>query len=574
MHSRWNEAEAASFVAEAPAAPSELMLRVYTSRLLGTERSLVLHGGGNTSVKTQLADLHGTLEDVLFVKGSGSDLASVAAADFCAVRLNPVRQLAHLTDLDNAALASAVSTSLARPAAHKPSIETLLHALLPWKFVEHTHADAVLAITNTSNGAAIAREVFADLAPLVPFRASGFALAKACAQAYAEQAGPRTIGLILLHHGVFAFGNSARASYENMLHLVTLAEDYLQKRSAWSFPGRPAAHSAIDLVRVATLRRDVSRAAGFPLLLQRQQSALAQEFARRPDLPVLCAQGPATPQHAVFIKRVPLLGLDVPSYVRAYEELVSATYPGKCAADLGLDPAPRIVIDQEVGVWVAAIDPSYLAIASRILQQDLEIKSFAAGHDRYAGLPAEQILDAEIHYGGFERRLLSERGDEPALLGEVVLACGTAGVGNDALLAQALLQRGAALAWLGHPAVEGVLSIPPELPFEDAIQRLVEHYGGLDVLVVLGDNGRDWIQACGPVLALAPRGGRIVAVGAEDAENRQRVRRLASAAQLPAVCIMLPQPSALTSSAARLIAELSTSECARLAGTLNLAPVR
>jgi methylthioribose-1-phosphate isomerase len=138
MRSRWNDAEAASFVAASEAAPPELMLRVYTSRLLGAERSLVLHGGGNTSVKTQLEDLHGTLEEVLFVKGSGSDLASIDAADFCAVRLEPVRRLAHLTDLDNAALAASVSTALARPSAHKPSIETLLHALLPWKFVEHS----------------------------------------------------------------------------------------------------------------------------------------------------------------------------------------------------------------------------------------------------------------------------------------------------------------------------------------------------------------------------------------------------------------------------------------------------
>jgi rhamnose utilization protein RhaD (predicted bifunctional aldolase and dehydrogenase) len=550
MQSRWNDDEAARWAA-APA--PDLGVRVYTSRLLGAEKALVLHGGGNTSVKMQLADAFGAAQDVLCVKGSGSDLAQVSPGDFSAVRLAAVRRLIQLEDLDNEALMREVSATIARAPSPRPSIETLLHAVLPFKFVEHTHADAILAVTNTVNGERIARTLFGETAPLVPFRHSGFALAKACDAVYREQATANTIGLILLHHGVVAFGNSARASYENMLRLVTRAEGYLQAQGAWTLPRDPVPFPEPDPQRIAKLRRKLSRTAGFPLLLQRQEGAEWQAYARRADLAAVNAEGPATPQHAVFIKREPLLGADIAGYAERYLRYVAAAYPGKSPADLGLDPAPRVMIDARTGVWVAGINLHYLQVTGEILQQDREIKTRAAAHDRYAGLPPQAILEAEIHYGGFERRLRAG-GDSAALLGEAALVIGPRQ--ETKKIEAALEQRGAAV----------VTAVPAG---DQALQRLTTRYGGLDMLLLV-DADESAIGACAPLLRLAPRGGRVVAVEAARSGWIARVAEAAKAQGLPFASVRLTDAAPLTPVQADLISRLCDPALARSSPRLTL----
>jgi rhamnose utilization protein RhaD (predicted bifunctional aldolase and dehydrogenase) len=484
MRSRWNDADAAREAART----SQPLLgeRVYTSRLLGAERALVLHGGGNTSVKSQ---------GLLYVKGSGSDLASVKESDFSVVRLDQAAALIERPDLDNAALREAVAQTAARPGPGA-SIETLMHALLPWPFVEHTHADAILAVANTVNGTRIAAELFGELAPLVPFHPSGFALAKACLEVYRTQASAGTIGLILLHHGVVAFGRSARESYENMLALVTRAEHYLESKGAWQLPVDPRPFSW-DVARIARLRRDVSHAAGFPLLLAAQEGETWQAFARRADLEALCAAGPATPQHAVFLRAQAMAGTDIDAFAQRYGTLVRAAHPDIEHEVAGFDFAPRVIVDPELGAWVAAIDPAHLHMAAEILQQDLEIKSRASTHDRYEGLPPGENIDAEIQYGGQERRLRARGGPATRLLGEAVLI--SARDGNEAPCS-AYARAGAGVVHDGSLAA-------PEL-VRDAVRR----FGGIDVLV-LDSPDIALLDAAAPALTQAPRGGRVVAAG-------------------------------------------------------------
>jgi rhamnose utilization protein RhaD (predicted bifunctional aldolase and dehydrogenase) len=536
MQSRWNDDQAARWAAQV--AP-ELGLRVYTSRLLGAERTLVLHGGGNTSVKLPLIDVFGAAQEALCVKGSGSDLAQVTPDDFSTVRLAAVRRLIELDDLDNDALMREVAATIARAPSPRPSIETLLHAVLPFQFVEHTHADAILAVTNTAGGERIARTLFGDMAPLVPFRESGFALAKACHAVYRQQATADTIGLVLLHHGVVAFGNSARASYENMLRLVTRAEEYLQAHGAWVLPRDPAPFAPSDPLRIARMRRELSHTSGFPLLLRLQQGAEWQAYARRADLAALSAEGPATPQHAVFIKREPLLGTDVAGYAQRYARYVEEAYPGKSPADLGLDPAPRVIVDAQIGVWVAGIDAHHLQVTGEILQQDREIKTRAAAHDRYAGLPPRAILEAEIHYGGFERRLRAG-GDAAALLGEAALIVGP---GEPAkTLAAGLERRGAAAATAA--SVD-----------DRALQELIGLYGGLDMLLLV-DADEGAIDACAALLHLAPRGGRIVAVDLARSGCIANAAQAAKRQQLPFAGVRLADGAAVAPVQADLIARL------------------
>jgi len=496
MRSRWNDADAVREAAQA----NEALLgeRVYTSRLLGAERALVLHGGGNTSVKS-----HG----LLYVKSSGSDLAGVKESDFSAVRLDQALALIEGPDLDNAALREAVAQAAARPGPGA-SIETLMHALLPWPYVEHTHADAILAVANTVNGTRIAGELFGELAPLVPFHPSGFALAKACLEVYRTQASARTIGLILLHHGVVAFGRSARESYENMLALVTRAEGYLATRGAWQLPVDPRPFSW-NVARIARLRRDVSRAAGFPLLLAAQEGPAWQAFARRADLEAMCAAGPATPQHAVFLRAQAMAGTDIDAFEQRYAALVRTAHPAIEHEVAGFDFAPRVIVDPDLGAWVAAIDSAHLRMAAEILRQDLEIKSRASAHDCYEGLPADANIDAEIHYGGQERRLRARGGPATRLLGEAVLI--GAGEGSEAL-GSAYARAGAAVVRDG--------SLGGSALVRDTVRR----FGGIDVLV-LDTPDVALLDAAAPALTQAPRGGRVVAAGFPASESGPLVRR-------------------------------------------------
>ena len=561
MQSLWNDADAACCA-------DELQLRAYTSRLLGRERALVLHGGGNTSVKLVQRNLFGEEEARLYVKGSGADLAQVTPADFTPVRLQEVRRLIGLEALGNAQLMDAVATCLAG-AGPKPSIETLLHACLPWKYVEHTHADSVLAITNTANGERIARQVFGELAPLVPFRHSGFALAKACDAVYREQATARTIGLILLQHGVFAFGNSARESYENMLRLVCLAEEYLASRSAWELPRHEKSDSdGWSAPQIARLRQELSRTAGFPLILTQQDDAVWRAFARRKDLPALCGEGPATPQHAVFAKRIPLIGTDVARYARDYAQYVASNQRGASPAQLGLDPAPRVVVDPDLGVWTAGIDAHYAGVTAEIFRHDVEIMSRAQAHDVYAGLAPAAILDAEMHYGGFERRMRAAGGEPVALLGEVCLLAGAGSPLDDALV-EALSGRGAAVGVAGahRERTESVLPLPAAP--DAGVRQLVSRFGGLDVLVVT-DGGDAWLEPAAELLVLAPRGGRIIVAASDNARLLARARQLAAHRRLPVVEVQFG--AAAHAVQARLIADLCEPAAAALAPTLRLGP--
>ncbi|MGH8667440.1 MAG: class II aldolase/adducin family protein, partial [Burkholderiales bacterium] len=233
MKSLWSDSEASHY-------RTPLGLRVYTSRLLGRDKSLVLHGGGNTSVKLAQRSIMGEDEEVLFVKGSGWDLETIDEPGFAPVRLEPLVRLSTLERLSDAEMMNALNTQRLRASAPSPSVEAILHAILPFPYVDHTHADAVLAITNTQDGAARVAEIFGDDTVIVPYVMPGFDLARLCAREFPRQRKTHTIGMILMNHGVFSFADSARESYERMIALVDRAERYLKHHKAWSLPSARA----------------------------------------------------------------------------------------------------------------------------------------------------------------------------------------------------------------------------------------------------------------------------------------------------------------------------------------------
>jgi rhamnose utilization protein RhaD (predicted bifunctional aldolase and dehydrogenase)/NAD(P)-dependent dehydrogenase (short-subunit alcohol dehydrogenase family) len=543
MKSLWNDAEATQF-------KGDLGLRVYTSRLLGRDKSLVLHGGGNTSVKISERSLVGEEEDILYVKGSGWDLEFIEAAGFSPVRMQHLLKLARLESLSDPQMVNELVTHMTRASAPAPSVETILHAILPHKYVDHTHADAVLSITNTADGEARVREVYGDRVVVIPYVMPGFDLAQSCALRFPAEAGAGTIGMVLMNHGIFSFGGTARQSYERMIELVQAAEDYLARRHAWSLPGVAQAPQERPIRgEIAELRASLSAAAGFPFVLRTRRDARFHAFARRPDLPAIALQGPATPDHVLRTKRVPMIGRDVAAYTRAYREYFDANAPGAKEPKTMLDPAPRVVLDPELGMCTAGRGAREAGIVADIYGHTMDVVERSALLGGYRALSQKDIFDVE--YWDLEQAKLRKSGKPPAFAGEVALVTGAAsGIGKACV--DALLARGAAVIGLDvNPAVAGLctredfLGVPCDVTVEEAVSNALEAgiraYGGLDMLVlnagvfpagtkIAALGSEEWrrvmrvnldanlilMRECHPLLKLAPRRGRVVIVGSKN----------------------------------------------------------
>ena len=231
MKSRWLDGDAEAMVAQGAKSGVErdLALRIYTTRLLGCDPRLVLHGGGNTSVKTNARDFMGDEVEVLRVKASGADMATIEPQGLPAVRLGPLRSLRVVKTIADEELVAIERANLIEPAAPNPSVEIMLHAFLPHKFVDHTHATAVLSVIDQPDGEERCAEVFGGRLAFVPYLMPGFGLARKAIEVF-ERARPSD-GLILSKHGIVTFGESAREAYERMIEMVSLAEEFIERNS-------------------------------------------------------------------------------------------------------------------------------------------------------------------------------------------------------------------------------------------------------------------------------------------------------------------------------------------------------
>ena len=232
-----------------------LQLRVYTSRLIGKETNLVLHGGGNTSVKATVKNFFGDEEEVLYVKGSGWDLVSIEAPGFAPVRLEVLKRLALIPTLTDSEMVTQQRAAMLNPHAPNPSVEAILHAIIPFKFVDHTHADAVVCLTNNPQGEACIQQVYGEKVLVIPYVMPGFILARKILELTQGVDWQKYEGMILMNHGIFTFGDDAQTAYERMIRLVSLAEDYLETKNALHFA---TAEPKEDLVTLAKVRKSVS----------------------------------------------------------------------------------------------------------------------------------------------------------------------------------------------------------------------------------------------------------------------------------------------------------------------------
>jgi rhamnose utilization protein RhaD (predicted bifunctional aldolase and dehydrogenase)/NAD(P)-dependent dehydrogenase (short-subunit alcohol dehydrogenase family) len=556
MRSLWSDLESARH-------EGDLGQRVYTSRLLGREPKLVLHGGGNTSVKSRVQNVFGEAEEVLFVKGSGWDLETIEPAGFAPCRMGHLLRLARLEKLSDTQMAAELRKSLTDPGAPAPSVEAILHAVIPERFVDHTHADAVLTLTNTPGGPERVKKLFGDRLVYIPYVMPGFKLARLCAELFPQQANSQTVGMLLLHHGLFTFADSAKSAYERMIELVSRAEEAIQEKTTTRTPQKhrrlgvtdsPHPGAAVGLPSsdrtsasvIAGLRKAVSDLSGVPMILAVHTDQDALDFARRPDIEKISQQGPATPDHVIRTKRVPLIGRDVGAYAARYRQYFVENADALLTM---LDPAPRVVLDEELGLCTIGRTAKDAAIVEDIYRHTMQIIADATGLGGWQALSPHDIF--EVEYWDLEQAKLRKGGTPPPFTGEVAVVTGAAsGIGKACVAS--LLARGAAVVGLDvAPAVSELhrrkdfLGIPCDLTDEDsvgkALEQAVRAFGGMDMLILnagifpksapiadlRGDTWREvmrinldanvtLLRESHPLLKLAPRRGRVVIIGSKN----------------------------------------------------------
>ncbi len=542
MKNLWNETEVKNI-------SDDVALRVYSSRLLGKDKSLVLHGGGNTSVKVIEKNLFGEEQEILYVKGSGWDLETIEAEGYAPVHLEHLKRLAELSSLPDPKMVNELVTHMTRASAPTPSVEAILHAIIPHKFVDHTHADAVVTITNSPDGEEKIRQIYGEQVIIVPYVMPGFDLARVCAKQLRDNFNANTIGMVLLNHGIFSFGDSAKQSYDRMIDLVQKAEDYLQAEGAWELEvvSVPAVNNLG--IKLAGLRQQVSDVAGHAMIMSRHSDAETISFVSRTDLNKIANQGPATPDHVIRTKRLPMVGRDINIYVSEYQKYFNENEPLANEHKTMLDPAPRVLLDPEVGMCTIGRSIKDANIVADIYKHTMRTIQRAELLGGYKALPAKDIFDVE--YWDLEQAKLSKTGKSPMFSGEVALVTGAAsGIGKACV--DSLLARGAAVVGLDiNPDIEtnytradylGIIcDVTSEKALADALEQTANSFGGLDMLVLnagifpggckIADlNMQEWRKVMAvnldaslalmnishPYLCLAPNGGRVVIIGSKN----------------------------------------------------------
>ena len=502
MRSLWNDEDAEAAVRRYAdeGVGEDLALRTYSARLLGAEPRLVLHGGGNTSVKTLARDVFGEEIEVLCVKGSGWDLGAIEPAGHPAVRLQPLMKLRALNRLSDEDMVSAQRQLLLDPAAPNPSVETLLHAFIPDKFVDHTHSTAILALADQPDSVAIFAEIFGGRVALVPYVMPGFDLARAAGDA--RDAHPDAEGMILLKHGVFSFGATARESYERMIALVSAAEDFIARRPRVA--SRPISMaSAPDAKQVLpAIRGALARAAGehWPRrwILDLRSDEAARRISDDQRLADWAERGVATPDHVIRTKRFPLVaGGDLDAALAAYGAAYRAYFARNNARAGGikaqLDPLPRVVAVPGLGLVGIGKSSSEAAIAADIAQSWACTLLDAESVGRFEPVGEADTFDME--YWSLEQAKLGKAAEKRLARHVAVVTGGAGAIG--AATAKALAAEGCEIAVLdlddeaaattakaiGGKALALACDVTHPKAVALAFGEIVRRFGGVDIVM-------------------------------------------------------------------------------------------
>jgi rhamnose utilization protein RhaD (predicted bifunctional aldolase and dehydrogenase)/NAD(P)-dependent dehydrogenase (short-subunit alcohol dehydrogenase family) len=528
MQSRWSDADARKAIEGYGkiGVGEDLALRTYSTRLLGGDPLLVLHGGGNTSVKTRLADPLGETHEVLCVKGSGWDMGSIEPAGLPAVKLEPLRRLRRLDRLSDEEMVNAQRTNLLNASAPNPSVETLLHAFLPAKFIDHTHAAAVLSLVDQPNGEELVEEVYNGSMGFVPYIIPGFALAKLSASVF--EAKPSVAGLILHKHGIFTFAETAREAYERMIEMVSRAEVRLAKgrRNVFAAAALPAAPASVaevaPIIRGAVAVRPAAKdAEPKRFLLEFRAGREVLNYVNGADVADYGQRGVVTPDHIIRTKNYPLMApppvtgkLDafaqgvragVATYIDRYEAMFARQNARTGAGKSKLDPMPRVVLVPGLGLFGVGASAKDAAIAADLAENAIRVITDAEAIGRFEPLPEADLFDVE--YWSLEQAKLKGAAPKP-FTGQVAVVTGGAG-GIGAATAKAFAAEGATVAVLDL-AEEAARAVAAEVKglgiacnvserasVRAAFTRIVAAYGGVDIVV--SNAGAAWQGRIGEV---------------------------------------------------------------------------
>ncbi len=528
MKNLWSKADAEAAVAKyaGQGVNRDLALRTYTTRLLGGVPELVLHGGGNTSVKTTMKDTLGEEVEVLCVKGSGWDMGVIEPPGLPAVRLEPLRKLYKLDRLSDEDMVNFQRLNLLDAGAPNPSVETLFHAFLPHKFIDHTHANAVLAVSDQANGEELLREVYNGRCAVVPYVMPGFSLAKMASEAQKKM--PKAEGLVLHKHGIFTWGDTAEEAYNRMIEFVSLAEQRLAKGRRNVFaPGALPAKKA-EVAEIAPVLRGLTAIPVDPVdgvyrrwVLEFRTSPEILNFVSGADVARYSQAGVITPDHVIRTKHRPLL---VPApeagrlaeftaavkdaltaYDAEYKAYFSRHNPRAVPKKTMLDTVPRLILVPGVGLFALGQSSKDAKIAADIADNGVRTIIDAEAIGKFESVSEADIFDVE--YWSREQAKLGKAAEKPLARHIALVTGGGSGIG--AATAAAFAAQGAEVVVvdrdlaaaeavarkIGGLAVAADVTKAPDV--RAAFDRACARFGGVDIVV--SNAGAAWQGRIGEV---------------------------------------------------------------------------
>lgn len=489
MKNRWNEKKAKQIDLN-----DRVGLRVYSSRLLGEEAELVMHGGGNTSVKGELVNAFGETEQVLFVKGSGWDLKTIEAAGFPPVKMDYLLRLGDLEQLSDSEMMRQLRLALLDPTAPTPSVEAILHALIPHTYVDHSHADAVVTISNTPDGESMLREIYGEDVLILPYIMPGFILARQVAAATKNIEWANIRGIILMHHGIFTFHEQAKTSYDTMIELVSKAEAYLQvKTGNAALAASNYEPDARDCLQLSQLRASAGEVFGASVLLRLDSSRQASGFASLTNCDELLSRGPLTPDHTIHTKAFaavfdgePVSGLQefVTVYQKYFELHAAKTH--QC-----LDCMPRYGVWRNKGMVYLAGNRKRLEIVQDITLHTLKAILLGEALGGWQALSRRDLFDVE--YWELEQAKIQAGASRAEYEGKVVAITGAAsGIGracvdefiaNGAVVLALDIASGFETQFKNSAVLAMHCDVTNTSEIDMALQQGIIRFGGIDVLV-------------------------------------------------------------------------------------------
>ncbi len=529
MQSKWSDTKAKEFaVRYAPKGVNEdLAVRTYTTRLLGSDPKMVLHGGGNTSVKTVIKDQLGEDVDVICIKGSGWDMGVIEPAGLPAVRLAPLRKLRKLDKLSDEDMVNFQRINLLDSSAPNPSVETLLHAFLPHKFIDHVHSTAVLALTDQPDNKALVQEVYGGRVAYVPYTIPGFALAKSVADVFDKN--PGVEGLVLLQHGIFTVGDSARQAYERMIEFVTLAEERLtRQRKSLAQVKLPANLASVPQIApilrgAVAIEKNANAGTAKRQLLDFRTNAQILNYVNGAELARYSQVGVVTPDHTIRTKNWPVIvpapeagkveewSKDVheavAAYVARYHRYFEDNNAKSAVKKKELDPLPRVILVPGVGMFGVGGSAKDAAIAADIAENAIAVITDAEAMGEYRSISEFDMF--EVEYWSLEQAKLGKSNEKSLARQVAVITGGGSGIG--AATAKAMAKEGAEVAILDRDleaakaaakkiggralAVECDVTDPKSV--RAAFDAVVSAFGGVDIVV--SNAGAAWQGSIGHV---------------------------------------------------------------------------